>query len=131
MKYLSDYINSSQSNVLTKYGAFYAFSKQQLDEKRITGVEYESAGMGLIVPLGQSKALNIELDAVYDKGIEQDLKENGVTTIIHRELANHDCQISGDYGDVIRLLKQYGISADQVRAEYSIFYDDCVKNDYF
>jgi hypothetical protein len=131
MNYLSDYINKSQTAILKKYGAFYAFSNQQFKDKMIDGVKYESRGMGLIVPLGKSKDLDIEIDALYKKGIQQDIVENGISKIIHRELANHECQITGDYQNVIELMSDYGITADQVHAEYSIFYDHCVANEYF
>lgn len=131
MKYLSDYINNAQTEVFNKHGAFFAFSNKQFDEKKQNGVKYVSLGAGLICPVNNAKQLNTDLNAVWDAGIKQDLAENGIKAIIHRELANHECQITGDYSEVIDKLSAYGITSEQIEAEWPEYWDLCVENDYF
>ena len=72
-----------------------------------------------------------ELEEVNNEGIKQDIKENGIKNIIHRELANYECQITGDITDVYDILKDYGISKQQVLKEYKTFYQKCIDNDWF
>ena len=54
-----------------------------------------------------------------------------IKKIIHRELANFECQIVGDITDAYDILKDYGITKEQVLKEYKIFYQKCIKNDWF
>lgn len=131
MKYLSDYTNDAQTAVFEKYGAFFAFSQKQFDEQKKEGVTYTNLGVGLIAPKGTGKQIMDELEEVNAKGIAMDIEENGIKAIIHRELANHECQITMDYDEVVDKLEDYGITREQVQAEWSEFWNHCVENDYF
>ena len=131
MKYLNDYMNNKQTEAFTKYGAFFAFSDKQFDEKKIEGVKYASMGAGMIAPNENTKQLSKALKDIYDDAIQQDITENGVKAIIHRELGNHECQITMDYDDVIDKLKPYRITKEQIASEWAEFWNICVENDYF
>ena len=131
MKYLQDYMADQQTTTFEKYGAFFAFSGKQFAEQKKEGVKYCSLGSGLIVPTEHTEDIKKALDDIYTNAIKQDLEENGVKAIIHRELANHECQIVGDYNEVVELLEPYKITADQVKKEWPSFYDKCVENDWF
>ena len=131
MKYLSDYMNDKQTEAFNKYGAFFAFSNSQYNEKKKEGVKYNSLGAGLIAPVGTGKALSNELERIYNEAIKQDVTDNGIKAIIHRELANHECQLTGDYSEVIDKLKDYGITVEQIKTEYPPFLQYCIDNDYF
>ena len=131
MKYLSDYTSAKQSQLWDDNGAFFAFGQQQLDEKKQEGVTYVSLGMGLIAPKDNASKIIEGLESIHTEGIKQDISENGIKPIIHRELANYETQISGDISDTVAALEGYGITRKQVNEEYKSFYQHCIDNDYF
>ena len=124
-------MNDKQTAAFDKFGAFFAFSTAQYDEKAVQGVKYASMGAGMIAPVDNAKPLRLALDTIYKDAIKEDISENGITAIIHRELGNYECQITCDYDDVIDVLKPYGVTVEQIKAEYSVFFQHCVDNDYF
>jgi hypothetical protein len=131
MKSLTDYTSAKQSQLWDDNGAFFAFGQQQLDEKKQEGVAYVSLGMGLIVPKENASKVIEGLDTIHTEGIKQDISENGIKPIIHRELGNYETQISGDISDTVAALEDYGITREQVSAEYPAYFKHCVDNDYF
>ena len=131
MKYLSDYTQDKQTAVFDKFGAFFAFSTKQFDDKKRDGVKYASLGAGLIAPFYNADNLYHALDSINKSAIQQDIAENGIKGIIHRELGNHECQITMYYGDVVDVLAPYGITASDIKAEFSEFMQVCIDNDYF
>jgi len=131
MKYLSDYTNVKQTKLWNDNGAFFAFGDKQLDEQKQEGVSYVSLGMGLIAPKENASKIIEGLESIYTEGIQQDISDNGIKAIIHRELANHEAQITNDISDTVEALEFYGITRAQVRAEYPSYFEHCVANDYF
>lgn len=114
MKYLQDYMNERQTKAFDKAGAFFAFSKEQFDKGRKEGIEYVSAGMGLICPSDTLETLIEELDTIYKESIEQDIKENGIENIIKRELANHEAYYTGEIEQTYDALKDYNIKKEDI-----------------
>ena len=131
MKYLNDYMQDKQTATFNKFGAFFAFSDTQFNEQKKEGVKYVSMGAGILAPINEAKNLRHELNTVYQQAIKQDIQENGIKAIIHRELANHECQISMDHSDALISLDGYGITEKQVLAEWSEYYQCCLANDCF
>lgn len=131
MKYLSDYMKDKPTELFNQYGAFFAFSNKQFDEKKKQGVKYAALGAGLIAPAEHAEQIRSGLDAIYNEAIKQDIEDNGIKAIIHRELGNHECQITYDYSEVVDKLAPYGITEDQVKAEWAEFMQICIDNDYF
>ena len=131
MKYLSNYTEQNQTNLFAKTGAFFAFSTKQFDEKKQPDIKYVVCGSGLIAPKENVTALMDGLETIHTDGIAQDIAENGKPAIIQRELGNHEAQITGDISDTIDSLDGYGITKDEVRAGYSVFYQTCIDNDWF
>lgn len=131
MKYLSHYTDKKTSALFDKYGAFFSFSKEQFDDAKKDGVQYESAGGGLIAPVGTTKDLLKDLDAVVTEARKEDIKENGIKAIIHREFGNYETQISMDQSDAIAALEPYGLTKDQIMAEWPAYWQHCIDNDYF
>lgn len=118
MKYLTDYIRESQTRTMEQFGAFFAFSNKQLDEKRVEGVEYCSMGGGLIAPVDNADELYQALNRVIAEGRAADLAENGKRKIIERELNNHECYYTGSIRVAVESLEPYGITEDEVRAVF-------------
>jgi len=131
MKYLSDYTNEKQTEVFKKFGAFFAFSNSQFEKNKKDGVDYVSLGAGLIAPKESGDDIVIALDKIQEEAMKQDIAENGIKGIIYRELGNHECQITGDPGEVIEALKPYGITKEQIKSEWDEFYQMCIDNNYF
>ena len=131
MNYLSDYTSAKQTQLWNDNGAFFAFGQQQLDEKKQKGVVYVSMGSGLIVPKENASKILKGLESIHMEGIKQDIKENGIKAIIHRELANYEAQITGSISDTVEALEDYGITRLQVREEYNAYFQHCIDNDYF
>lgn len=118
MKYLQDYINDSQTAVIDKAGAFFAFSDKQYEEQKSPDkdkLDYTHLFGGLICPKDTAKQLLIDLAEVHKVGIEQDIAENGIEGIIKRELNNYEAYYTRDITSTVEALEPYGITEDQVR----------------
>jgi len=131
MKYLSDYQETKQSAVFDKFGAFFAFSQSQFNEQKKDEIKYISMGCGMVAPTYHADNLAHALKSIYLDAVQQDLKENGIKAIIHRELGNHECQISMSYDDVIDVLQDYGITREQIKSEWREYFQKCIDNDWF
>lgn len=115
MKYLSEYTEAGISQAMEKAGAFFAFSTDRFNEKKKEGLKYVDCGMGLICPKETATDLLKEIGEVHRKGIEQDIKENGLVGIIKRELNNHEAYYTGNTEDTENALKDYPIKAEDIR----------------
>ncbi|HPS31408.1 MAG TPA: hypothetical protein PLZ43_14230 [bacterium] len=131
MKYLRDYTETAQTELFNRTGAFFAFSTEQFNEKAKEGIKYANCGHGLICPKDKVDELIEGLESINKKGIELDLQENGKEKIIRRELANYETQISGEWKDVAKILKKYGITEEEVCKGYQVFYQECIDNNWF
>jgi hypothetical protein len=131
--YLSGYIQNEQTALFESTGAFFAFSADQLEKGRAIGpVRYASLGSGMICPTINCKTLLDGLDSIYQKGIASDIAENDIKAIIHRELANHECQIVGSIDAAVDMLADYpNIDRAAIQAEWPEFMQHCIDNDYF
>lgn len=118
MKFLSDYINDAQTKLLHKMGAFFAFSNEQVDEKKQDGVKYAHIAHGLIAPKENVNALLDGLEEVHKEGVKLDLEENGKKGVIRRELFNYECFYTGSIEECVDSLSPYGISEEEVSAMY-------------
>lgn len=114
MKYLSDYMQERQTVAFEQYGAFFAFSREQIEAKRQEGVKYVADGSGLICPKDNYEAFSKEIDTIYKESIQLDISENGIEAIIKRELSNHECYYTGEIDEAVEALKDYGITCEQV-----------------
>lgn len=131
MKYLSHYVEQKQTELFTRLGTFFAFSTKQFDEQKQDGIVYVSLGAGTITPKGSEKELMSCLETIHAEGIKADIAENGKEAIIQRELANHEAQITGNLDSTIDALDGYNIPLIDIKNGYSVFYKECVKNDWF
>lgn len=130
MKYLSNYTEDMQTELFNSMGAFFAFSDKQFEEARQEGVKYVSLSAGLICPKPNVRPLVDGLDSISTKGIAADIAENGIKAIIHRELANHETQVTGDIDDTVGVLADYpGIDRETIQAECSEYFQHCADND--
>jgi hypothetical protein len=131
MKTLASYTEARTTELLNSTGAFFAFGQMQYYEKKVHGVEYVSMGNGLIAPKDSAAEIVKGFKLIMSESIAQDIKENGKPAIIRRELANHEAQITSDISDTVEALEGYGITEEEVQAQWGAFFQDCIDNDYF
>lgn len=124
-------LDNNISAILEKHGAFYAFSADQFKEQSKPGIKYARCGGGLICPTQSADALFADMDKAIDNYHTADLAENGKKAIIWRELANHEAQISMDITSTASALAGYGITIEDIRAEWKGYLQHCIDNDYF
>lgn len=128
MKYLSNYVEAAQTELLNQLGAFFAFSKQQFEEQKKDGVQYVSMGAGLICPTDNAQNLYEGLGKIHTAGIAADIAENGIQAIIKRELYNHEAFYVNRLDDTIAALEGYNVTREQVAKVYSEEYDNAMAN---
>ena len=131
MKYLNDYVEQAQTDLFKKCGSFFAFSGKQYNEAKKDGVKYINMGSGFICPEENVEKIINELNDINKKGIAKDMAENGKKAIIHRELANHECQISGTITACVEKLEEYPITKKEIRTEWVEYFQKCVENNWF
>ncbi len=136
MKYLNDYMEAAQTELLDDMGAFFAFSSEQFKEgaakvgasKDNKVAQFQNGGY--VLSKNRDELMS-GLNSIHDKAIKQDIAENGIKNIIHRELANYETQINGDLEPAQEALKVYGITSYEVAIEYKEYFKYCCKHDLF
>lgn len=83
-----------QDELFQECGAFFAFGQEQFESKRKDGVKYTSLDFGLICESDKIDKLLCGLEKIHKEAIAEDLRVNGKSAIIQRELANHEAQIT-------------------------------------
>jgi len=138
MKYLSDYIEAEQKEVFKKCGVFFAFSKEQFKkgcesvgatvENKVTDIGYGSYCLSINVD-----SYVKEMEEIHAKGVQRDIKENGIKEIILRELGNYETQITGRWREAYEVLEDYeGVTEELVLKIYrEDFIPMCDKNDWY
>lgn len=115
---LTKITESKISALFKETGAFYAFSKKQLNEKKEVGVKYASLGGGLICPLSEAEKVNAGMNTIYKNGIQEDKEANGIEGIIKRELFNYECFYTGEIDDCVDALESYEITQEEILAVF-------------
>lgn len=118
MNYLSNYTEQPFTELLKKCNSFYAFSTEQFKEKRKEGLKYVKVGNGLICDAEKQEELFKGIEFIQEAGIKKDLKENGRSKIIERELNNYECFYTYDYTEVIEALKPYNILEEEIKKTF-------------
>lgn len=119
------------NSALQSNGAFFAFSKSQFEEQKQEGINYISIGHGMVCPSENIDKLIHEMENISKNRISWELENNTKKEIIWYELANHECQIVGNYSEVVELLTEYGITREEIAAEWGDYFQHCIDNDYF
>jgi len=117
--------------IMKKFGAFFAFSKKQFEERADPNLEYATMGSGMITPKENARSMMDEMNAAFDEHVKQTLSEHSVDKLIDHELANYECQIVNDWSDAADALKPFGIKPEQVKARFPAYMQKCIDNDWF
>ncbi len=127
MKYLQEYREEAQTNLFKKYGVFFAFSNEQFAKGRnelkqsnllLEGEKITAFGAGMYAPSKHVKIILSSLDTINTDAMQLDLKENGKSKIIVRELYNYECFYTHDFTDAFASLKPYGFTSEDIRKEF-------------
>jgi hypothetical protein len=125
--YLSDYLEAGNKAIYKKYGVFFAFGTEQLNEglkinldKGITieGDKTTKFPLGMFAPTKHKESVLKELDSNFDKAVKEDIKANGKEKIIVRELYNYECFYTGDIHDALSKVSVYGYTLQDVEKAY-------------
>jgi hypothetical protein len=90
---------------IKKHEAFFAFNQSQYAEQAKEGVKYISLGAGLIAPKDTHQELIKDLNNASVQTVLDDKAANTNKELIHRELANHEAQITGCIDSTVEALK--------------------------
>ena len=115
------------SDCLEKNGVFFAFSKSQLNERKIEGVKYTDLSGGTFCPTDRVKAFEKELLAVITNYLAEMIKELGQDEIILSELQNHEAFYTWDIESTIEALLDYGFSRASIE---TVFNRNCQKEEF-
>ena len=128
---LNYYIDKPVEALMQEYGAFFAFSNKQYEEKAIEGITYARLVGGLVIPKYNAESFLERYTAIYEEGIAKRIEDSSIKDIIWYELGNYEVQLTGDLTDVIEALHDYPITEEQIRNEYPDYFQMCIDNDYF
>jgi hypothetical protein len=110
---------AAQTALFDKHGVFFAFSKKQLEEKALPGVEYCTVlGCGDVCPKENAKQFLLDLADINKKHRAEMVENVGKKVLIRHELFNHECFYTGDITDAVEALEGYEITREEVYAEY-------------
>ena len=121
----------AQTAIFEKFGAFFAFSDDQFNAKKVEGVEYCDAGAGLIAPVGNSSKIWEEIENIQKIKVAWELENNTRQDIIWYNFGNFECQISMDYLDAVDSLSFYGITEKEVDDSWPAYFQMRIDNDHF
>jgi len=124
-------LNAQFTKIWNTYGAFIAFTQKQLKEKMQEGVQYATTGWGLICPSENIEKMQDEMHAAVKELQTYELETLGKKKLIWRELANHEAQITMDYSDTVDALAGYGITEEDVHAQWGAYMNYCREHDLF
>ena len=121
---MTTFIQEKQTQLFDELGVFFAFSKEQFEEKRQEGVKYCTVlDAGDCVPVDKAKEFSERLSAIHKEGREKELAEKGIDKIIEEQLANYECYYTGDIDDALDAMSVYGVTREQVQNIYHKTYD--------
>ncbi len=118
-------INDSISNILTKYSAFYAFSKKSFLEQQNKDYTYKGVGAGLYCPEVFMEDLDKEIQEILESKTKYELENNTPEQIMTYLFDNYECYYTGDYSAVYEELKDYGFSDELIEETWESY---CIYN---
>lgn len=97
------------------YGAFFAFWKDQFDEKKVDWVKYVDCGLWLVAPANIAHQMMIDFDNHNKNEHKKSLEIDGIDKIIEYQLSNHECYYTRDLEPVQWLIETYWTTQEYIR----------------
>lgn len=96
---------------LDKTGIFYAFSKEQFNEnkpiKKAPNTDYLSVGYGAYIYKKDKNKLDKYFNEIAPRLKQELVSKVDIEDFIYYELINHECYYTGDYTDILEVLKPF------------------------
>lgn len=122
-------LDAKMSDIWNRHGVFFAFSAEQFNAKAIAGIKYASCGGGMICPEKNVEVMMNEIDQAIDEHTAQVLEKYGRQRVIWYELDNHEATYTRDIDDAVEALKEYGITREEVIAEWPAYWRSYVERE--
>jgi len=116
---------TAHTELLNKYGVFFAFSKEQFDEGKKEGVEYYSTGLGMLVPKDNFEMFIKEQEGRGEEFIVKAKELFTPTEIIRYELGNYEYCIREDLTDTKEALEEFNFSDEEFRVAAKEYMSHC------
>lgn len=105
------------TKLINEVGAFFAFGSIQLEEAlkkhNYKKEDLTSVGYGMIMPKANVKTYT-EKSKKLKKWFNNKISKLDANEIIRYELNNHECYYSGEIGEAMPILSEYGFTPEQV-----------------
>lgn len=104
-----------------KIGVFWAFSNQQFEEnkthKEAPDSEYISVGCGGYIHKSNKEKLNNFFKVILPQLRKEFVNNINIDELIDYELSNHECYYTGEWYEIIDLIKDYepNIKAEDIK----------------
>ena len=132
MQTINQLAENQVTEALNKYHGFFAFSDKQFDEASTKGFKYVACGLGLYAPIDYAEVLVDKIRAIHKEAAKVVQTQTSKKDRIWYEFSNYECQIVGDYSDAVDALSSFDdITIEDIKSEWSAYWDHCVDNDYF
>ena len=96
---------------LSNTGIFYAFSKEQFNQnkpkKDASDTEYLSVGYGAYIHKKDKSKLDKYFNEIAPRLRQELVSKVNIEDFIHYELINHDCYYTGDYTEILEVLRPF------------------------
>lgn len=119
MKYEEKY-----NEEFNKTGVFWAFSNQQFEEnkthKEAPDSEYISVGAGGYIHKSNKEKLDNFFKVILPKLKKEFINKIDIDNLIEYELINHECYYTGEWHEIIDIIKSYvpNIKKDRIKKVY-------------
>lgn len=119
MKYEEKY-----NEEFNKTGVFWAFSNQQFEEnkthKEAPDNEYISVGAGGYIHKSNKEKLDNFFKVILPKLKKEFVNKINIDNLIEYELINHECYYTGEWHEIIDIIKSYvpDIKEDRIKKVY-------------
>lgn len=90
-----------QTEMFNRYGVIFAFSDKQFEQQRKQGMEYISAGCGMLVPQDNEDLVFAELEALRQRKGEEMRSNVPREQYIFDALNNYECFWTGDVDNAL------------------------------
>lgn len=111
---LKEEFNKIKNEELNKTGIFYAFSNAQFEEnkthKNSKDNEYLSVGFGGFIHKSNKSKLDNYFKNILPKLKKEFINKINLDDLIDYELINHECWYTGDWFEVVDIIKDYNVS---------------------
>lgn len=115
-KSVKDITDKLLSKVFRDNDVFFAFNREQIEEKKKPGIKYAyNKSMNMFYNIEKKDTIYQELDKAIEEAQAIDKQLHTKEQIILRELINYECFYICDFADVVAPLEAYGYTVKDIQ----------------